>query len=422
MSARHNVSLAAVAITLTLLGIASRVSEFLYLAIPPLALLGVAILFRPPTMTLHLERSVTPDRGVVGEQLTIRIVLRSGSRGLPLVEILDRLPRGAELVEGSNHHLLAIPGGSSVTIEYRVVVHTPGSYAFGPLVARSRDPLGIRVEEQVMPASASITVAPSIERVRRFGIRPRRTKVWLGQIMARRRGFGTEFWGIREYQPGDDVHNVNWKASARHSKLLTNEKESEQSGDAVIVLDARRHPSVGRLAEDLRYHGIRAAMSIAAKLIEGRNRVGVIVQRDVVDWVALGSGRRHLLHIANVLSAARPGGRWSLSSTRWFLRHLFPTQCHVILITPLLDRSEFDVIESLLADGFEVSVLSPSPIALEASLGDPNSQADLARRLLTLERGNYLSRLRRKALVIDWNPRIPLAAVLQEVRTYPVRH
>lgn len=421
MVVRHNISLAAAAVVFVLMGVATRIPDFLFLAIPPVALLAVAFLFRPAPMALRVERTVEPDRTVVGSELTVRIGLRNEGEDLPLLEIFDRLPLGTQLTRGSNHHLLALRRGATVTVEYRVVPRSPGSYAFGPMVLRNRDALGVQAEERVVPPSPKVAVTPPVERLRRFAIRPRRTKVWLGQILARRRGFGTEFWGIREYASGDEVRKMNWKASARLAKLMTNENEAEQSGDAVIVVDARRHADVGPLGAGLADHGARAAMSLAAKLLNGRDRVGLIVQRDVIDWVPLGSGRRHLLRIAGALVATRPSGNWPFSAVRRIVRRLFPTQCHLILITPLLDRTEFEAIEGLLADGFEVFVLSPSPVALEASTADGEPLTDLAVRVLSFERYNYVAQLRRRALVADWDPALPLAAVLEGVRPYPVR-
>ena len=68
-----------------------------------------------------------------------------------------------------------------------------------------------------------------------------------------------DFFGVREYQPGDSLHAVNWRVSARFSShsgdgresqaLFSNEYEQERVADVGIILDARRH--VNQLGENL---------------------------------------------------------------------------------------------------------------------------------------------------------------------------
>src|SRR5439155_1125748 len=135
------------------------------------------------------------------------------------------------------------------------------------------------------PPRPQIVVAPAMEDLRRAALQPRRTRPWFGQVASRRIGPGTEFWGVREYVAGDEVRRINWKASARLERLFTNEYEGERSGDVVIVVDARRESSVGTEADNPVEHAVRAALGIADRVLATKNRVGLIVYRQVIDWV-----------------------------------------------------------------------------------------------------------------------------------------
>src|SRR5437899_1022835 len=128
-------------------------------------------------------------------------------------------------------------------------------------------------------------VAPAMEDLRRARLGPRRTRPWFGQVPSRQIGAGTDFWGVREYVAGDEVRRINWKASARLDRLFTNEYEGERSGDVVIVVDARRESFVGTETDNPIEHGVRAALGIAEHVLASKNRVGLIVQREVIDWV-----------------------------------------------------------------------------------------------------------------------------------------
>ena len=44
--------------------------------------------------------------------------------------------------------------------------------------------------------------------------------------------------GIREYQPGDRLSWINWKASAKRNGMVTKEFETGQSTDVLLVMDS----------------------------------------------------------------------------------------------------------------------------------------------------------------------------------------
>jgi uncharacterized protein (DUF58 family) len=60
----------------------------------------------------------------------------------------------------------------------------------------------------------------------------------IGEIPTEFRGIGTEFYDTREYQSGDDIRRVNWKASARLGKLIVNDHAKEIGASYYLVLDS----------------------------------------------------------------------------------------------------------------------------------------------------------------------------------------
>ena len=53
-------------------------------------------------------------------------------------------------------------------------------------------------------------------------------------------GLGTEFELIRDYQPDDDIRQVNWRATARLGRPMSNQYRLEQDRDLLLLLDAGR--------------------------------------------------------------------------------------------------------------------------------------------------------------------------------------
>jgi len=87
-----------------------------------------------------------------------------------------------------------------------------------------------------------------------------------GEATVESLGVGTEFYGIGEYQSGESYRHINWKATARRGKLMTNELMKETGGSYYLVLEAVSPDYFDRdrlasaflgMANTLAMHGIR---------------------------------------------------------------------------------------------------------------------------------------------------------------------
>src|SRR5437016_13423600 len=86
------------------------------------------------------------------------------------------------------------------------------------------------------------------------------------------RGEGSEFYGIREYHPGDPLRRVHWRSSARMGRLAVVEYEHDVSVDLTLVLDARRGSDVGFGSETALEMAVTVAASLARLVLERGNR------------------------------------------------------------------------------------------------------------------------------------------------------
>ena len=254
-----------------------------------------------------------------------------------------------------------------------------------------------------------IKVYPRVEYVRKFRIKPRRTRSLLGDYPSRRKGVGTEFTDIREYQVGDPMRRINWKASARKDTLMVNEYESERTGDAVILLDVRRFYKGEEEYEVLLEHSVRAAATLVTYLSRTKNRVGLVLLGETVDWIYPTYGKRALLLILERLLKTRSKkmSRIPFEYAKFIVSRFFPPNSFVIVISPLLSWDVDEAIVELLAKRYDVLIISPSIIG---------SSEDLATKILRTERDVRLRRLRIYARVVDWNIRYPLTKTLMVVK------
>ncbi len=273
----------------------------------------------------------------------------------------------------------------------------------------SEDFLGMKKYEEMKKEDRDIKIYPKIEYVRRFRIKPRRTRSLLGDYPSKRKGIGTEFTDIREYHSGDSIRWVNWKATARKDKIMVNEFESERTGDTVIVLDVRRFYKGEEEYEKLLNYSVRAAAMLATYLSRTKNRVGFVLLGNSVDWIYPNYGKRAMYLILERLLTTRSKkiSRLPFEYGKFIVSRFFPPNSFIIIISSLLSWDIDEAIVELLARNYDVLIISPTIIG---------EKDDLASKILRTERDVRLRRLRMYSRVIDWNIEYPLSKMLMVMK------
>jgi uncharacterized protein (DUF58 family) len=116
------------------------------------------------------------------------------------------------------------------------------------------------------------------------------------------RGFGLDLADIREYQYHDDVRHIDWNVTARLATPYVREYNEDREVTAWFLLDLS--PSVDFGSTDVRKRAVLADfVTVLARLLTKHgNRVGALFYGDgVEEMIPARSGRRHVLHILNVL-------------------------------------------------------------------------------------------------------------------------
>ena len=84
-----------------------------------------------------------------------------------------------------------------------------------------------------MPAARRLAMSVRQGGLRDPGLRPR------GPL-----GLGTEFESVRDYLPDDDIRQVNWAATQRMGKPMSNQYRLERDRD--LIADGGHGPPDGR--------------------------------------------------------------------------------------------------------------------------------------------------------------------------------
>jgi len=173
-----------------------------------------------------------------------------------------------------------------VAWEYELVPRRRGAHTVGPLTVRVLGPWGFAWSQRDLIGEEVRRVYPQTRwqgRVGRLLALAHRRE--LGRAPLRFRGMGTEPYALREYRPGDPPTRIQWKASARHDRLLSREDTWERGTRLVILLDcARAMASIdgGRSKLD---HALAAALALTRVAVSRGDRVTLIGFSDRIERV-----------------------------------------------------------------------------------------------------------------------------------------
>jgi len=357
-------------------------------------------------------------------QIALKIINRGGD--VNFLEIFDKLPSKVKISKGSNYSVFGIKKDEEIVISYEISCPIRGHYPIGPLNLRVKDFFGMFYKEKIVDTDTEITVIPQIEEIRDISVRAK-ANIYPGIMQTKHTGIGTEFFGIRNYSSGDSFKKINWKSFARFCQPMVNDYELESTTDVILIVDARQIQGTGTMKHNPMEYGIKAAVSIASHFLKRRDRVGLIVfgkTEGKLKWVYPESGKKQLYKIIEEIVEIQAQGEFPFNGVVYrSVTHMLPKKALVIFISSLeQDNTIPKGVERLIAHGYNLIILSPSPIDIEYNLHSLDADYDLAHKILSLERKNFLSQLRNKgARVVDWNPSMPLMISLKEVEKYQIR-
>jgi len=388
-------------------------------AIPLLLFASARMLSAPrqAAVDLRIERTLDRLRSVEGDEIGVELTVYNGDRGIALLSIKDGTPAGLHPIEGHTQFLGRLPAGGTVTVSY-VVRAQRGLHAFTEVRVRVWSPWTLSMRESRVLVDTAVKVHPRFETLDPITIRPQRTRAFAGPVRANRGGQGLDFFGCRAYTPGDDVRRINWRAYARLDSLIVNEYELERIADVNIILDARAK-SHARLPEGTTFdHSVRAAAGLASHFLAQGNNVGLLIYGDYMQWVFPGIGRLQQERILDELAEARLGDKAVFEELRFIPTRLFPPRSQLILVSPLVDEDDIEIVALLIDRGYSILLVCPYSMRVghdERRTAD-TSAVDLATRILDLRRDLFLGGLAGVgASVIDWRVEHPFRVACRQI-------
>jgi uncharacterized protein (DUF58 family) len=218
----------------------------------------------------------------LGAENPVLVVIGNHSRSQLAVIIKDEPPASfrasVRIFQGK------IPAGSSANFRYNLIPPKRGDYSFGDINIRYHSRLGFFLRQcRMHTKETGIRVYPNIMEIRRYQLLARQgCLIEAGIKPARVVGLGTDFESLRDYQVDDEFRRINWSATARRGRLVSNQYEVDKSQNILLVLDTGRLMSGVSQQLSKLDHAINASLLLGYVGVNRDDRVGLMAFSDQV--------------------------------------------------------------------------------------------------------------------------------------------
>ncbi len=335
---------------------------------------------------LTYERIMPENRAFEGEHLhlTLRLI-NDKPLPLPFVEVRDSVPLDS-LVGEAHVSLSTSPGyvflGRTTHLSWYERINWPvelkapprGYYRIGPGRITTGDMFGFFPREREEETSTPVIIYPRIYSMPELGLPAARP---FGEQKGRERIFEDpgRIAGIRDYQPGDPMRRIDWKASARMQGLQSKVYEPSATMHMLIALNVNtmEHAWEGFLPETLE-RLISVAGSVANHGFETGYAVGLVAngsfrESDRPMRMPIGRSADQLGRVLEALAVIGPMTPSPLEDVIDRESHSFPFGATLVCVTSRMDDPLAVSLRRVAAAGHTVTVLSLSQEEFDVDLG-----------------------------------------------------
>jgi uncharacterized protein (DUF58 family) len=249
-----------------------EVSKVLLLSLFALTFMDIMILFFAKK-GIQAKR-VLPEKFSNGDKNPIEIHLKNQYTFLIKTKIIDEIP-----IQFQKRDFLIeqkLKASSEKNFKYELRPTERGEYWFGKLIVYVQSPVKLisrrfNFEEK----STMVMTYPSFMQLKKFDLMALAYRNEYGIKKIRKIGQTMEFEQIKEYVLGDDIRNINWKATAKRNQLMINQYQDEKSQPIYSIIDKGRVMKMPFEGLSLLDYAINATLVMSNVTIKKHDKAGM---------------------------------------------------------------------------------------------------------------------------------------------------
>lgn len=251
-------------------GLLSIASALFFVAIG-LVVIDLILLFKQKGISAS---RVLPKKLSNGDDNPIEITLQNDYNFIADLLLIDEMPFQYQKRDFEINTQLKKHDQKKITYTLRPLER--GEYYFGSLNVYANSPIGLVTRRFQFAKDAMVPNYPSFLQLRKYMLLAFSNKLFeYGLKKIRRIGHTMEFEQIKDYVNGDDIRNINWKATAKRNQLMVNQFQDERSQPIYSVIDKGRSMKMPFEGLSLLDYAINATLVISNVALKKQDKAGM---------------------------------------------------------------------------------------------------------------------------------------------------
>lgn len=169
------------------------------------------------------------------------------------------------------------------------------------------------------------------------------SNIFAGEYHSAFKGRGVIFSEVREYEPGDDIRDIDWNVTSRHNKPYVKIYEEERELTVMLLIDVSGSRDFGACGEAKKEKMAEIAATLAFSSIQNNDKVGVIFFSDRIEkFIPPKKGRKHiLLIIREIINFTPESTGTNIDVALQFLTNVVKKRSTAFLISDFIDRHDY---------------------------------------------------------------------------------
>lgn len=184
-----------------------------------------------------------------------------------------------------------------------------------------------------------------LKKVRKIEIKTRglSQNIFAGEYHSAFKGRGVIFSEVREYQPGDDVRDIDWNVTARHNKPYVKVYEEERELTLMLLIDVSGSEDFGARGVEKKEMMAEIAATLAFSSLQNNDKVGVIFFSDRIEkFIPPKKGKKHILLIIREIIDFEPQSRGTdIGVALEFMTNALKKRVTAFLLSDFIDPHDY---------------------------------------------------------------------------------
>ncbi len=257
-----------------------------------------------------------PDRVRAGGTLFTQITVTGvgGIPAMPCRALVHRAPRGVAASEELGVRFAHPRVGETVRLTLGVVCAHRGVVELQGFRIDTAFPFGLLLSAHIHRQTQRVVVYPRFTPLAKVTIAEGRRYQPGGVTLASKTGDAREFWGNREYRPGDAIRDIDWRATARLGSAVVREYREEYFLRAVVVLDAVTPNKLPGRPDAAFERAVSTCAAVADYFANNEFIVDIFAAGSVLHHLTAGRSLAYLDQILEILAVLEPQREESLDT------------------------------------------------------------------------------------------------------------